>query len=150
MKALSIGKLAGLFVVVGVVSVSYKLAERKQITSGHDIWIENLADKFPERIEIHNKKVPLPSASAGSDESAFSIPLAIMSAGKPSFPGYHLEGKVLYELNTVVTLEKGVERRIEYDMATGEVLRILVLSADGRKIEVFDRNGVLLETQEIE
>gem|GEM_PF-4463756 len=72
-----------------------------------------------------------------------------MSAGKPSFSGYHKDGKVLYELDTLVVMENGAEKRIEYDMTTGNVLRILVFSADGRTVEVFDRKGVLLETKEI-
>jgi hypothetical protein len=150
MKVFSLGKLAAVLVAVGAVSVSYKVAVRRRPVTGHDIWIENLTDKTPEKIEIHNKRTPLPPASDGSDTPAFSVPLENMSAGRPSFPGYHIEGKVLYELRTVVTMADGIERRTEYDMATGEVLRVLVLSADGRRIEVYDGKGVLLETQVIE
>ncbi|HMD61089.1 MAG TPA: hypothetical protein VKG78_06640 [Opitutaceae bacterium] len=149
MKVFSLGKLITLFVAVGTVSVSYKLMERKAPDPGHDIWIENLRDNPPERIEIHNTNALLPSASLESNGSIISVPLANMSAGRPSFPGYHRDGKVLYELDTIVVIANGVEKRIEYDMTTGAVLRILEISADGKKVEVFDRKGVLLETEEI-
>jgi hypothetical protein len=47
-------------------------------------------------------------------------------------------------------MDNGVEKRIEYDMRTGEVLRTLVISPHGRRIEVFDAKGVFLETQELQ
>jgi len=149
MKVFTFGKLAAVLATAGTVSITYKLMERKPPDPGHDIWIENRGDEFPERIEIHNTNALLPSASVEPNGVSPSIPLENMSAGKPSFSGYHKDGKVLYELDTLVVMENGAEKRIEYDMTTGNVLRILVFSADGRTVEVFDRKGVLLETKEI-
>ena len=147
MKIFTFGKLAAALATAGTVSISYKLIERKPPDPGHDIWIENRNDEFPERIEIHNTNALLPSASIEPNGVSPSIPLENMSAGKPSFSGYHKDGKILYELDTLVVIENGAEKRIEYDMTTGNVLRILVFSADGKTVEVFDRKGVLLETK---
>jgi hypothetical protein len=133
----------------GVVFTSYEPKEPVKSYLEHDVWIENLDAGSSDRIEIHNKKAPFFSAVFTSKGIGLSVPLANMPSGRPLSAGYNKQRRALHELNTRVTMGNGVEKRIECDMRTGEILRTLTIFPHGRRVEVFDGKGVFLETQEL-
>lgn len=149
MRVISLVNLVTSAVAAGVVFSSYRPKEPEKPYFEHDVWIENLGAGSSDRIEIHNRSAHFLSASLTSKGIGLSVPLVNMSSGRPLFAGYNRQQRVLRELNTRVTMDNGVEKRIEYDMRTGEILRTLMISPYGRRIEVFDGKGVFLETQEM-
>jgi len=150
MRAISLVNFVTSAVAAGVVFSSYRPKEPEKHYFEHDVWIENRGAGSLDRIEIHNRSAHFLSASLISKGIGLSVPLVNMSSGRPLFSGYNKQRRVLHELNTSVTMDNGVEKRIEYDMRTGEILRVLMISPRGRRIEVFDGKGVFLETQELQ